>query len=112
MKPYKKWSGEERLASAAKSRAAIEAGIIPPAIVCQRCSQTEGIIMYHNHDYSDPIKFLEAMCWRCHMIFHSYFRKGAREAVNRYWAEIKAGKRYPPVFKHDFEILRKDHGIE
>jgi hypothetical protein len=108
---YKQWSGAERDRSYRLTVKAIKAGEIPPAtdLGCNRCKQTEGIIHYHNHDYSHPTKYLEPLCWRCHMILHSIRRNP--EAVNDYWSEIFQGKQYPPVFKHDFSILRRDHGI-
>lgn len=109
MKSYKQWSKADRLASLKKTKAAIANGVIPEATKCNRCGQTEGIIQYHNHDYSDPIKFLESLCWRCHMIHHSVYRSPINCA--RYWEEICQGKMYPAVHKHDFAILARDHGI-
>jgi len=110
MKSYKQWSAAERTASLKKTNQAIKDGLIPQATKCERCGQTEGKVMYHNEDYSDPIKYLVSMCWRCHMILHSQYR--APMACDKYWLEIKAGKMYPPVFKHDFKILEVDHGIK
>lgn len=111
MKRYKKWSAEERRISGEKTYEAIQKGKIPKPSKCNRCGQTEGIIDYHNRDYSHPTKFLEQMCVRCHMMLHSVFRSEA--AVLKYWEEIKAGKRYPPV--HDrrkiIAIIRRDHGV-
>ena len=110
MKSYKGWTGEERTKSLRKTNEAIRKGIIPPAKKCNRCGQEEGIIQYHNHDYSDPVKYLEPLCWRCHMVLHSEHR--APEACHRYWEAVAAGKRFPPVFKSNLLILKKDHGIE
>jgi hypothetical protein len=110
MKSYKGWTGEERTRSLKKTNEAIRKGIILPAKKCNRCGQEEGIIHYHNHDYSDPIKHLEPLCWRCHMILHSEHR--APEACRSYWEAIAAGKRFPPVLKSNLLILRKDHGID
>ena len=109
MKTYKKWSPAERMVSFKKTMAAIEAGIIPKPHTCNRCGQTKGIIQYHNEDYSDPIKYLEMLCWRCHIIHHSVRRNP--EAVRLYFEEVKSGKIFPPVFKHNFDILKQEHGI-
>jgi hypothetical protein len=103
MRSYKQWSGEERLASLKKTKAAISRGEIPPATKCQRCNQTKGIIQYHNHDYSDPIKYLEPLCWRCHMMLHSEHRWP--DAVKRYFEEVASGKQYPPVYRRDSKKL-------
>jgi hypothetical protein len=70
MRDYKEWTGKERLASFAKTKAAIAAGIIPPPTKCNRCGKTTGRIDYHNHDYSDPVKYLEQICQGCHTRLH------------------------------------------
>ena len=70
MRDYKGWTAAERLASFAKTKAAITAGIIPPPTKCNRCGKTTGRIDYHNHDYSDPIKYLEQLCQGCHTRLH------------------------------------------
>jgi len=109
MKSYKGWTAEQRMESLKKTKAAIRRGEIPPPTKCNRCGQTEGIIQYHNENYNHPTKYLEPLCWRCHMVLHSEHR--APEACKKYWEEIKNGKQYPPVFKHNFKILRRDHDI-
>ena len=109
MKSYKGWSAAQRGASYKKTKEAIERGEIPPPTKCNRCGQTQGIIQYHNHDYSHPTKYLEMLCWRCHMILHSIRR--APYAVNDYWSEMFQGKQYPPVYRHDFGILKREHKI-
>jgi hypothetical protein len=70
MRDYKGWTAKERLASFAKTKAAIAAGIIPPPTQCNRCGKTTGRIDYHNRDYSDPIKYLEQICQVCHTRLH------------------------------------------
>jgi hypothetical protein len=52
---------------------------------------------------------LEQICWRCHMLHHSVRRN--KQAVEKYFEEIKNGKQYPPVYKHDFTILKRDHNV-
>lgn len=109
MKSYKGWTAAQRSASLRKTKAAIEAGEIPPPTKCNRCGQTQGIIHYHNHDYSHPTEHLEALCWRCHMVHHS--KRRAPYACIDYWEAIAQGERWQPVFAHDWSILKKDHGI-
>jgi len=134
VKQYKKWTGKQRSQSYAWTMKAIKDGIITgkQTKVCERCSQDKGIIMLHNEDYDVTLTILGnhyeqgypvtdehkdamnevlwEMCWRCHMVLHSIHR--APEACRKYWVEINSGKQYPPVFKHDFNILRVDHGIK
>lgn len=52
---------------------------------------------------------LEEMCWRCHMIHHSIRRNPT--ACSLYWEEIVKGKVFDPVLKHNFNILKDQHGI-
>ena len=70
MRNYKGWTANERLASFKKTKAAIAAGTIPPPTKCNRCGKVTGRIDYHNHDYSDPIKYLEQICQGCHTRLH------------------------------------------
>jgi len=70
MRDYKGWTANERLASLKKTKAAIAAGVIPPPTKCNRCGKTTGRIDYHNHDYSDPVKYLEQICQGCHTRLH------------------------------------------
>lgn len=60
-------------------------------------------------DYSDPIKHLVGLCWRCHMILHSEHINPV--AAGQYWADIRTGYHYPAVYRHDFKILALQHGI-
>jgi len=106
---YKQWTGAQRAAMAQKTKAAREAGEIPYPSKCNRCGQVEGIIQYHNHDYSHPTKFLEELCWRCHMVHHSRYINP--QACIDYWEAIAQGKQFPPVYAHDFGILAREHGI-
>jgi hypothetical protein len=70
MRDYKGWTAKERLASLKKTKAAIAAGVVPPPTKCNRCGKETGRIDYHNHDYSDPIKYLEPLCQGCHTRLH------------------------------------------
>lgn len=106
---YKQWTKAERDRSYRLTRLAILTGVIPPPSRCNRCGQAEGLIHYHNHDYSDPIKYLEQLCWRCHMVLHCEHR--APDACAAYWEAIRDGFRWAPVHKHNFGILWRDHGI-
>lgn len=128
MRTYKKWSGEERLRSLGLTNKAKKLGLISEPTKCNRCGQTEGILQLHNHDYDITLSIvpkmidgtaskseiqlvndtLECLCWRCHMMLHSEHR--AMEAVKKYFYEVSKGKKYPPVFKHDFNKLH-DHDV-
>jgi hypothetical protein len=97
MATWKGWTAKDRNASAIKSKKAITDGIIPPPTKCNRCGQTEGVIEYHNADYSDPIKYLEQLCKHCHLNLHMEERNPA--AARRYWEWISQGNRRLPFKK-------------
>ena len=129
----KTWTGAERQESYKLTMKAISDGIITDKSkkVCERCGQEHGLIMLHNNDYDVTLMYLgayynrgweitpealkkisealEEMCWRCHMIHHSIRRNPTACAL--YWEQIARGKQFPPVYKHDFNILKKEHGI-
>lgn len=128
MNNFKKWSGAEREKSLKLTNKAKALGLLQPAEKCRVCGQTKGILQIHNKNYDVTLAYVPKMldgtatqeeidavkevlvplCWRCHMMYHSYYRN--KEAVKRYFEEVKNGKMYPPVFKHDFAILR-EHGL-
>jgi hypothetical protein len=126
MKSFKKWSAEERERSLKLTNQAKRMGLLEEPKQCRCCGQTEGILHTHNKNYDVTLSLVPKMitgtatedevrqvkevlvpiCWRCHMIYHSKYRNIA--AYERYFAEIKAGKQYPPVYRHDFEILKEN----
>ena len=107
----RKWSPEERAASYEKTQTAIKNGVIrsPMEMGCERCKQKQGIIHYHNHDYRDPVKFLEPVCFRCHQVLHAEWH--SPEECREYEAAVAAGAQWPPIYKPDFYVLWRDHGI-
>jgi hypothetical protein len=128
---YKQWSPADRNRSYLLTQKAKKKKLIDSPEYCNRCGQDKGIIHSHNEDYGFTLEVLpdilsgkvvpdeklrlrlldclESLCWRCHMILHS--EKRDKEACGRYWNQIATGKIFPPVYKHDFSILYKDHGI-
>ncbi|QDP66238.1 MAG: hypothetical protein Unbinned805contig1001_9 [Prokaryotic dsDNA virus sp.] len=132
MRDYKGWTGKQRKESLKLTNKAKELGWIKLPTCCNRCGQTKGILQLHNEDYSvtynvlrDALdrfpaqikksemkkvaEVLEELCWRCHMIHHSTHRNP--QACENYFNEIKAGKQYPPVYRHNFDILKYEHNI-
>ena len=84
--------------------------ILPPEVLgCNRCKQKQGIIDYHNHDYSDLLKFLEPLYFRCHLVLHAE-RKCPKE-FEEYFEGVTYGDQWPPLFKRDLTVLWRDHGI-
>jgi len=105
MNHYKGWTPTQRHNSYEKTKKAIRDGVIPPSTVCERCGETEGKIMYHNEDYSDPIKYLESLCWTCHMMHHNYKRNP--KSHKRYFEKVAEGFMAPPVYVHDWSKLNR-----
>lgn len=117
MNPYtniygKFFTGDKRNESIPLQKEAEHAGVLPDikTVACRMCGQTEGMKAWHCEDYDDPVGDATCLCWRCHMIWHSRFRNP--NAVFRYVYEVTVLKnKYPPVIRHNFDILKKDHGI-
>ena len=109
MKSYNGFSPAERIKGDKIIKQAIHDGILKPLkeTKCSICGQDKGIRHYHCEDYSEE-KILDdvvPVCWRCHMMIHSRFRH--RKAFEIYMSEVKGGKRYPPVYRHNFDILEE-----
>ena len=112
MNPYTnidgvKFSGEKRLASMSLIEKAIKEGRLMPLKLseCFWCGQSKGIKHYHCEDYDNPVEDAICLCWRCHMIWHSRFRKP--EATFKYIYEVMVlKKQYPAVFQHNFDELK------
>jgi hypothetical protein len=105
MNYYKGWSPQQRLASLEKTKKAIRDGIIPNPTQCNRCGQTEGIIQYHNNDYSHHIDYLEQLCWTCHMMLHNEKRNPISHRI--YFEFVELGYQGEPVYKHNWSKLDK-----
>lgn len=108
MNSYNGFTGHQREQGDKLLKEAIAKGIIPDPMTqpCFICGQNEGIRHYHNEDYSPEniIENARCVCWRCHMMIHSRFRNP--EAVAQYFIGVVLyGKKYPPVFRHDFKII-------
>lgn len=126
MNSYKKWSGEERTKSLKLTNKAKKMGLLEEPKKCRVCGQEKGILHTHNKDYDVTLAYVPKMldgtateeeiakikdvlvpiCWRCHMIYHAYWRNPA--AYKKYFDEVKNGKMYPPVYKHDFNVLKEN----
>jgi len=114
MKSYNGFSPQERIAGDKIIKQAIKDGVLESLdkAVCVTCGQDKGIRHYHCEDYSPQniIADSKCMCWRCHMILHSRFR--FPKQAKKYFEEVKQGKRYAPVYRNNFDILKKEHGME
>jgi hypothetical protein len=111
LRSYNGFSGQQRELVGRIINQKVAAGELNKACKCRRCGQTEGIIHYHCEDYSLPVteEKIEHLCWRCHMMWHSRFRNP--ESVAEYFAQIAQGKVFPPVRRHDFTILKREHNV-
>jgi len=126
MNSYKKWTGAQRQKSLKLTNEAMKRGLLERPHKCRICGQEKGILHTHNKDYDVTLELVPKMldgtateeemakvkevlvpiCWRCHMIHHSKYRNP--EAHDRYFEEVKNGKQYPPVYHHDFDILKEN----
>lgn len=108
------------------TKKAREMGLLDKPTKCRPCGQDKGIIQSHNKDYDVTLAYTQRLingvatadeiaaikdalvpiCWRCHMIYHS--KKKNMGAYRKYVKEIQAGKMWPPVYKHNYSILREN----
>lgn len=113
MKSYNGFTPKQRIEGDKIIKQAIKDGVLKSLdeCVCVVCGQNEGIRHYHCEDYSPQniLNDAKCLCWRCHMILHSRF-KYPNEA-KKYFEEVKQGKRYKPVYKNNFYILKNEHGM-
>ena len=110
MKAWNGWTDKERDTIAYQTRKAIRAGLIPAKPSrCDRCGQTEGVLEWHNDNYSDPVKFLKGLCFRCHTVLHCEHLNP--QSAKDYWDEIASGKQYPPVLSRNLGAVRRDHKL-
>lgn len=130
MKWYKGWSPEVRQKNLRLYNKALKLAVIKKPCKCDFCGQDKGILQRHCEDYDISLRVLPRMiagtatleeqqelrkvlweiCWRCHMIFHSKARNPAAHKL--YFHQVQVEKRqFPPVYKHDFTILNREHGF-
>jgi len=110
MKKWKRWSGEQRLASLKLTKEAIARGEItatPPK--CEACGQDKGILQWHNTNYDHPVDHLKGLCWRCHMVEHS--EHFAPKQVQEYRDQVAMGAKFKPIYKPNFFLLEVDNNI-
>ena len=110
MVTWQGWTDKQRNASARQTREAIKAGkIAAKPSECKFCGQTEGILEWHNPDYSDPVKYLQGLCYRCHMVLHCEHLNP--QSAKEYWDEIRRGKRYTPLITRNIGAVMRDHKL-
>lgn len=115
MKSYNGFTPEQRYQGDAILKDAISKGVIPAPNTrrCCLCGQAEGILHYHNEDYTPEHVVTDArvVCWRCHMMIHSRFRHP--QSFAKYMIQVTMyGMQFPPVYKgNDWDVL-KEHYID
>lgn len=77
MKDYNGFSGAERNKADYIQKKAIAKGELVVEQKCCMCGQTEGLIMRHMENYSNPLDLnaIIPMCVECHLKLHSRFSK-------------------------------------
>lgn len=73
LRPYGRFSGEERVRGWQLSRLAIQLGYLGEPRNCSICRTSEGKLERHNEDYSRPV-LSKPICRSCHRRLHRRFR--------------------------------------
>lgn len=74
----------------------------PELVACMACGQTQGELMEHSEDYSEPFGphlWAYQLCRRCHMALHC--RKRHPDAFELYVHAIRCGWRFAPLAARD-----------
>jgi hypothetical protein len=81
------------------------------AAFCIICGGDSGPLDLHAEDYSRAIywepEWRIPACYRCHMIVHS--RHFSRAGFDTYRAELRAGRRWPPLPNRSFPTVVNTH---
>lgn len=119
MRNYKQWTPAQRWRNLKLYREAVALGLIEEPKVCRGCRQDKGIIHMHCVNYDVSLAYLPKLingtisaeergklnntlvpvCWRCHMMLHK--KDHHPQSYEKYFAEIRSGIQYPPVYKPD-----------
>ena len=108
MNSYNGYSGPQRLKALAWIKKQYAKGVKPPKpCACDVCSQTEGLLMWHSEDYSEPFgenigRF--GLCYICHMMIHCRFRNPY--VWQKYKEAINDGFCFEPYYKNDWNSFR------
>ena len=108
MKHYNGFTPQQREKSLVWQKAQILNGRYPAASQCCACGQTEGVIDYHQEDYSEPYGdhiFKYQLCYICHMMVHCRF--SAPRAWTLYRQYIEKGGRLKPFKKRDYQKTQR-----
>lgn len=106
LKNYNGFDHKQRMTGSKIVDKAIEDGLVPPPLRCERCGQAEGLLVYHVEDYSPEriLDNLEALCGRCHDMIH---RARPVEKQEAYWADVRSGKMGAPWGKPKVWLVRQ-----
>lgn len=85
-----------------------EYGLLKRPTVCCACNQDKGIIHAHAENYNEPFGSQTDeyhLCYRCHIILHCRFNNPS--AWIRYKKLLIEGWIWEPIYRNDFELIKK-----
>lgn len=78
---------------------------------CECCGQTEGLLMWHSEDYSEPFDLdhigKHGLCYKCHMMIHCRFK--SPEAFLNYAKHLSNGLVFQATEKSNWPAFREAH---
>lgn len=113
MNSYNGFSPAQRYKALAWFKKEIKEGRKPEKPdVCDCCGQTNGHLMWHSEDYSEPFgKHIgeHGLCYVCHMMVHCRFRNKSlwQEFVNI----LTSGKKPQPYYYNDWKSFKAEYLI-
>lgn len=111
LKTYNGFDHYARMKAGAWQNRHYAAGTLARPTACCACGQTQGAIIHHCEDYSEPFTVAKTckypLCYRCHTAVHCRFKSPAMWL--RYRAAINAGVRYAAIPGNSFARWCAEH---
>lgn len=111
MKSYNGFTATQRYKALSYHKAQIKSGAKPASPKqCDSCGQTQGLLVWHSEDYSEPFGphiGEHGLCYVCHMWIHCRFhnRKGWDEHVRK----ILYGDGPQPMSTPNWALFKRNH---
>ena len=111
MKSYNGFDPKQRYKALAYHKEQIATGNKPARPeCCHACGQTEGVLVWHSEDYSEP--FGEhigehGLCYVCHMMIHCRFRN--RKAWQYHIGQLLQGRMPQAMHSQNWKVFLYNH---
>ena len=113
MKSYNGFDAKQRYRALAYHKEQISLGNKPPKPeCCHACGQTEGVLVWHSENYSEPFGDHigeHGLCYVCHMMIHCRFRNP--RAWRYHIGQVSRGMMPEPMYSQNWKAFLQTHLI-